>query len=275
MTDFSKITYDDLDWAELWHNARDIKGWSNKGAKEWDKKSESFAVRNRDSVFASLLLPHLPLGPETSVLDIGCGPGTLALPIAKHCKTVTALDFSAKMLQLLDQRAAEDNIKNIRTVQCAWEDDWQKARITAHDITIAARSMGVEDLQGAIDKLQRYSKKHIFIADRISPTPFDPEVFRALGRPFESGPDYIYTLNMLYSMGIHPETRIMQLESEVTFANLDDALTSYSWMIKELQADEERKLRAYVEGISRIDTDGSVTIKRDPPPRWVLIHWTK
>lgn len=275
MTDISKITYDDLDWPQLWKNAREIKGWSNKGAKEWDKKSESFALRTRDSVFSSLLLPHLPLDLETSVLDIGCGPGTLALPIAAHCQKVTALDFSAKMLRLLDQRAAEDNIQNIRTVQCAWEDDWEDASIEPHDITIAARSMGVEDLQGAIDKLQRYSKKHIFIADRISPTPFDPEAFHAVGRPFQSGPDYIYTLNMLYSMGIHPETRVMQLENELTFSSFDDAFASYSWMIKELNEDEERKLRVYVESISEIDADGSLKIRRDPPPRWVLIHWTK
>jgi SAM-dependent methyltransferase len=275
MTFNNKFVYDDLNWAELWKNAREIKGWSNKGAKEWDKKSESFALRNRDSVLASLLLPHLALDNDTSVLDIGCGPGTLALPLAAHCKKVTGVDFSVKMLDLLDQRATQDNIENIRTVQCAWEDDWSQFDIEPHDITIAARSMGVEDLEGAIDKLLRYSKKHIYIADRISPTPFDPEAFRAVGRPFQSGPDYIYTLNMLYSMGIHPDTTIMQLENKLTFANTEDALTSYSWMIKELSKDEEKKLIRYVESISETDKNGKVTIRRDPPPRWVLIHWEK
>jgi hypothetical protein len=179
------------------------------------------------------------------------------------------------MLDLLNERAAEDGIDNIQTVQCAWEDDWADSHIEPHDITIAARSMGVEDLKSAIKKLEQYSKKHIFIADRIAPTPFDPEAFRAVDRPFQSGPDYIYTLNMLYSMGIHPDTRIIRLERELVFADFEDAFHSYSWMIKDLSVDEEGKLKEYVESIAERNEDGSILIRRNPPPQWVLVHWLK
>lgn len=270
-----QLTYADLDWNQLWKNARSQKGWASKGAKEWDKKSDSFATRNINSPFASLLIPHLPLEPTTTVLDIGSGPGTLALPIARQCGAVTAIDFSPRMLELLDRRAGEQEIDNISTVRCAWEDNWQEHGITPHDIAIAARSMGVEDLQGAIEKLNAYANRYVFIADRISPTPFDPAAFHAVGRDFKSGPDYIYTLNMLYSMGIHANVSILELDRELHFGDLDQAMLSYSWMIKDLSADEEVRLRQHVRKTADFAENGSLVIRRDPPPRWALIWWQK
>ena len=269
------LTYEDLNWTELWTNARAARGWSSKSPEAWDKKSASFAARHRSSLFASLLIEHLPLESGYTVLDIGSGPGTLALPIAKQCKTVTALDFSRQMLTLLTEQAAADGIHNIRTVHCSWEDNWEKHNIVPHDVTIAARSLGVDDIESAIIKLQAYSRRHVCIADRISPTPMDQDAFKAVGREFKSGPDYIYTLNILYSMGIHPNVTILELENTLHFNTFDEALLSYNWMIKDMTEDEERLLKAYVEHKAHINEDGTITIHRDPPPKWALISWEK
>lgn len=273
MTDRHTITYDDLDWDRLWQNARQQKGWRSKGAASWDSRSASFASRNRNSAFASLLLSHLPLGPEMTVLDVGCGPGTLALPMARHCARVTAIDFSSEMLRLLDDQAKADGIDNIRTVRCAWEDDWDAFGIGVHDIALAARSLGVENLRSALTKLIRHGRKYVVIVDRILPTPFDPQAFAAIGRPLRSGPDYIYTLNMLYSMGIHPNTTVLQLEKEVTFGSLEEACAHYAWMFHELSHEEEDKLKNYIRHISSMASNGAITINRAHPPRWLLIWW--
>lgn len=275
MTDFDNYTYDDLDWNLLWQNARDRRGWSSKGPSEWDKKSASFASRNSDSPFTNLFLEQLPLTPETTVLDIGCGPGTLALPLARKVRSVTAVDFSPGMLELLNQRAQKEHLNNIKTLRCAWEDDWEQKDIGVHDITIASRSLNVKDISGAIDKLNRYAGRYVFIADRISPTPFDPELYRAVGRSFQSGPDYIYTLNILYTKNIHPNVTVIELDKEVHFANLDQAFLSYSWMIKDLTPKEETLVRGYLKQNARTEQDGSITITRHAPPRWAVIWWKK
>ncbi len=271
----SDLTYEDLDWIKLWKNARAARGWSSKSPEAWDKKSTSFAARHRRSLFASLLVEHLPLKSDSTVLDIGSGPGTLALPMAQKCRSVTALDFSSQMLTLLKEQASLDGINNIRTVHCSWEEDWERHDIAPHDITIAARSLGVDDVESAIRKLQTYSRRHICIADRVSPTPLDPEAFKAVGREFVSGPDYIYTLNILYSMGIHPNVNILELEDTLRFNTLDEALLSYNWMIKDINEDEAALLKAYVEHAAHVNTDGTITIHRDTPPRWALICWEK
>lgn len=50
---------------------------------------------------ASKMLSFIP--PDASVLDVGCGHGRMALPIAEAGHRVVATDVSAKMLELLDQ----------------------------------------------------------------------------------------------------------------------------------------------------------------------------
>ncbi len=271
----SALTYSDLDWDVLWQNARLQKSWSSKGAEEWDKRASSFTSRNQASPFVSLVLSHLPLDSSLTVLDVGAGPGTLALPIAAKVKSVTALDFSSGMLATLSQQAEEAGIDNIRTVHCGWEDDWASYDIVRHDIAIASRSLGVADLKGALHQLDRYSSQAVFIVDRISPAPFDPEAFQAVGRPFNPGPDYIYVLNILYGMGIHPHVQILSLDSTNRFADQAEALRSYSWMFKDLSAEEETRLHRYIADRSRDCDNGQICIERKVPPQWALIWWEK
>jgi len=275
MADIHNLTHASLDWKQLWQNARRQKGWASKGAEEWDKKAPSFAARNRTSPYIELLLSHLPLTMEVTVLDVGCGPGNLTLPLAQKVQSVTALDFSGKMLEILTKEARNRNINNISALQCAWEDDWNTLGILPHDIAIASRSLSVDDLPAAIAKLNAFAKHYVFISDRISPTPFAPEAFAAVGRPFNSGPDYIYTLNILYTMGIHPHVTILQLEPEFSYQDLEQAFLTYSWMIKDLTGDEEKKLRAFIAQQARPKTDGTIAIRRQTPPRWALIWWDK
>ncbi len=275
MSNSAPKTYEDIDWKSLRGNAMNRKGWKSKGPKEWDGKADSFAKRNRDSLYTSLFVSHLPLESSHTVLDIGSGPGTLAIPISTRVKSVTAIDFSGGMLDTLDKIAAEKQIKNITTIRCAWEDDWTDQGIKPHDIAIASRSMGVRDLAGALEKINRYGNKFVFISDRIGQTPFEESAFTALGRPFQPGPDYIYTLNTLYTLGIYPNVTILQLDRNTTYDNMAEAVNSYSWMFKGITPEETVLLEKYIS--SRIvATEGSkITVERDDPPRWALIWWGK
>ncbi|MBU4278699.1 MAG: class I SAM-dependent methyltransferase [Proteobacteria bacterium] len=55
---------------------------------------------------ADLLISHGLAGPGKTVLDVGCGPGTLTLPLAKAGSRVIALDWSRDMLDSLQDQAA-------------------------------------------------------------------------------------------------------------------------------------------------------------------------
>jgi SAM-dependent methyltransferase len=275
MTADRLATFSDLDWDQLWRNARSRKSWGSSSAADWDRKAASFASRNQSSPFVPLVLSHIPLTPSTTVLDVGCGSGTLALPIARQVRSVTAVDFSAGMLSALTEMATQADITNIRTIQASWEDDWSALGIGRHDIAIASRSLAVADLRAALQRLDDHASASVFIVDRIAPTPFDPAAFAAVGRPFEGGPDYIYVLNSLYSMGIHPDVAIVSLDREAEFADLDDAMDSYRWMIKNMSPEEESALRRYLARNSRPGEGGRIVVERGFTPRWACIRWDK
>lgn len=276
MTSSRPQTLFDIDWPLLRRNAMAKKGWQRKGPEEWDKKATSFSSRTKNNDYVDLFIDQLPLESSFTVLDIGSGPGTLALPIAKQVKKVTAIDFSSGMLEILNKHATEENIQNVTTLQCSWEDDWQKKEIHPHDIAIASRSVGVEDLEMALEKINMAAKRYVFISDRVGATPFEAEAFHFIGRKFESGPDYIYTLNILYSMGIYPNVTMLRPNPVTAYPSLETALDSYKWMFKDLSQKEEIALMEYVKkNIIRQGSDDSITVQRNSPVQWALIWWKK
>jgi ubiquinone/menaquinone biosynthesis C-methylase UbiE len=56
------------------------------------------------------------------ILDIGSGPGVLAIPLAEHGATVTAVDPSPAMLGLLRQKAEERGLSQIECRSGRWEE---------------------------------------------------------------------------------------------------------------------------------------------------------
>ncbi len=275
MSDTTPTTINDIDFKTLWKTARNKRAWSSKGAKDWNKKAASFAARNINGAYAKLFLSKLTLTEDETILDVGSGPGTLSIPLAARVKHVTAVDYSSGMLQTLNELASQREITNIRTIEAAWEDDWDKAGIEIHHTAIASRSLNVADLAGAITKLNHFASHRVYLVDRISPTPFDPDAYEAIGRQFDSGPDYIYTINILYQLGIHPNVEIIGLDPKTVYTDMNTVLDAYRWMLKDISKEEDNKLQNYLHTIAQKNNDGTLTIERRHPLQWALIWWTK
>jgi len=57
------------------------------------------------------------LSKEDSVLDLGCGEGSVTIPIAKKVAKLTAIDSSEKMLELLKEKCEKKEIANVDIIQ--------------------------------------------------------------------------------------------------------------------------------------------------------------
>lgn len=75
-----------------------------------------FTRTNRSAV----IIEHLDLQPGMAVLDMGCGPGRVAIPAAQKVGKqgkVVAVDIQAGMLRRAEEKAQEAEIGNIEFIQ--------------------------------------------------------------------------------------------------------------------------------------------------------------
>ncbi len=74
------------------------------------------------------------------VLDVGCGPGTLALPLSSKVRSVTALDEAEGMLEVLEREAGTRGIRNITLQGGPWRKFQKKGM---YDLVLASLSPAV------------------------------------------------------------------------------------------------------------------------------------
>ena len=121
------------------------------------------AAATRTRPTSAGFMAYMRLRPGESVLDVGCGSGALALPLARAGHDVVALDFSAGMLEVLRRRASEDGLRNVRTIHAGWDDDWRAAGVGGADVVIASRSLDVRDLRAALQKLDAFAGRRVCV----------------------------------------------------------------------------------------------------------------
>ncbi len=260
-----------LDWNEVWKELRARRTMAQLSASSWEKRSSKMR-RSADSdpftrTFLSLLQPR----PDWTVLDMGCGPGTLTLPLAALVSHVTAADFSQGMLDIVGEECRAGGIANVTTRKLAWEDDWQSAKIGRYDAVIASRSLVCDDLRDAVVKLDRAARHKVFICTIVGDGPFDRRVFNAIGRPLNAGPDYICNYNLLYQMGILARVDFIRQEPR-TYKNADEAFESMAWMVDDMTEAESRRLRAFVEEHAIPEGD-QWTTDYDRTIHWAVLSW--
>jgi ubiquinone/menaquinone biosynthesis C-methylase UbiE len=80
------------------------------------EKDNPFTKTNQ----AKSILEHLSLKSGMYVLDAGCGPGRLTIPIAKEIAPsgeITAMDLQLGMIQRVQEKATKENLSNIHYLQ--------------------------------------------------------------------------------------------------------------------------------------------------------------
>ena len=100
-----------LDWASYWAERLE-----DKVMKNWDEAAPGFYKRTHKEDYNTALFDKLILDKDDTVLDVGCGEGSVTVPLAKKVKKVIGIDSSPKMLEYLEKRAENNNINNIKTI---------------------------------------------------------------------------------------------------------------------------------------------------------------
>ena len=263
-----------IDWNEMWKRAKQTASWKDRWIEGWDGRASVFDKWVKADDYVEQFLSKIRVNASSTVLDIGCGPGNLTVSLAKRVKSVTAMDISREMLKQVSEKASKEGLSNIKCVNKGWEDVVIGEDVEVCDVVIASRSLIWFDLKEALSKIDRVSRHLVYLTRVVSSGPFDDMVYRAVGREYKPGPDYIYVYNLLYQMGIYADVMVFECRSRMCYPNLDKALEDWRWKIGKLKPDEEERLRVYlVEQLE--EKNGIFEFETESMWKWALIWWEK
>ena len=251
------IDVNQIDWNEVWkvkkqrmlstpHYLDSEAFWSRKKSVDrlYSTKSGQSLVR------VSTQLEALPIYPGTRVLDIGSGPGTLAIPLAKAGCEVTAVEPSEAMVALLEDNRAYEKAGEIRIIRSRWEDIHASELAPPYDLVIASFSLSMLDIWENVKKMNDLAGGSVYLFWFLTP-PVWARVMHDLwervhGSIFHFGPtaDCLYQVllqNNIYANLVpepSPHTHI--------YSTIDDAVEDFMNRMNCIGKREESVIRKYL-----------------------------
>ncbi len=263
----------EVKWSKFWEYK--LKEKEDRG-KNWDKAAESFHKRAKKDDYQQLLFSKLILDENDTLLDLGCGEGSITLPLSKKVKKITAIDSSPKMLELLNQRAETQKIENVKTILKPLEDITYD-EIGSYDIVLASRSLnGIIPIEKTLKTINKIANKYVFI------TLFGPENWKIegefneyIGHENKHFPGHNYIFNILFNMGIYANVERLNIKTYREYDSIEEAMDNGKFRLDLLDTDEKNKLREYLEKILIKDSETGKLYNKKDKADWILIWWEK
>ncbi|KAA9002552.1 methyltransferase domain-containing protein [Affinibrenneria salicis] len=262
---------DEINFADLYQQQLKLAERTEKTPEHWDQRAEKMAAScaSPQDTYLPQLLTKMDLSGADTLLDMGCGPGSVCLALADRLQRVYGVDYSSGMLQLAARRAQEQGIDNATLIRRAWEDEWDD--LPQCDIAVASRSTLVADLRQAMLKLNQKARLRVYTTHTVSPSFMDVHIQRAIGRPVVELPNYIYAVNVLYQMGIRAKVDFIRGPNcQGDNATFERLVENVRWSMGELSDDERQRLFDYYR--QRRNSDRSLV---SPTRDWALVYWDR
>ena len=261
---------EDIDWNEVWKSQMQRNRDSSPArdcSRIWESRESALrfwnmSQENRNRVDKTIWSTDIT--PDSRVLDIGAGPGTLAVPFAQKVAHVTAVEPAEGMVSVLKEKMAEYGVKNIDVVQKRWEDvDVKEDLKPPYDVVIASFSLGMQDIRSAIEKMMQASSRYVYLYHFAGPTSWDlqwKELWSKLhAKEYQPGPKSDVLYNVLYQMGIYPHVRTFRLQHNQRYRSLEEALKALKPQAQIETAEQTAILQEYLQHALK-DENGSLVL---------------
>jgi SAM-dependent methyltransferase len=214
----------------------------------------------------------IPAG--SRVLDIGAGPGTYAVPLALQGCSVTAVEPSPVMRDLLKTRMKKEKVKNITIIPARWEDVELAALGETFDAVIASFSLTMMDMGGALAKMHACCRGTVHLFWFLTPPAWakvNEDLWPYLhGGCFPGEPTADWLWQILYEMGICAGIRPEPYAMVSRYRNLDEAMEEFRLRLNCTTPTQEETVRNYFQTVLKQDGDGFVL---GPGTRSAHIWW--
>lgn len=222
------------DWGQEWRELQTARRAADDAA-HWDERSKTYRKADSPSPYIDSFLKLADIRPHETVLDMGCGSGALAVPLAAKHHEVIAADFSSGMLERTREECEAAGVTGVKTIQMSWADDWMAHGVgpKSVDVALASRSIATNDLEGALMKLTATARRRCCIT---LPTGSSPRVneraLTAIGLQSLLGRDHVYAFMILTNAGLRPTVEYIMSERVDTYATPAEALGALTDMVR-------------------------------------------
>jgi len=228
--------------SQFWGNKKKIHTVYTKGDTGHEEKTN-----------ARLAAMNIPDG--SRVLDIGAGPGTFAIPLAKKSCHVTVVEPSPVMREMLKTRMKKEKVNNIAVIPMRWEDVEPDELDDPFDAVIASFSLTMMDMGKALAKMHASCRGTVHLFWFLT-SPSWAQVNRDLwpfihGGNFPGEPTADWLWQILYEMDIYAS---IQPESHVSvsrYANMDEAVEEFRQRLNCTTPAQEEIVRNYLNSVLR------------------------
>lgn len=268
------VTEQAANLARCWQDG--IKHATFKGSSQdfWDNWAKSLPAKTAGSNYVEEVLARMKLLNTDSVLDVGAGTGAMAIPIAERVHTLTALDQSPYMLEVIREKASKRGLKNIATISINWAEVQIGRDIEAHDVVLVSRSLPSQgDIISSLRSIDKAAKRSCYITWKAdSRDALEEEICDRLGIQYRPFPDHQLLYNLLCSMGIRADVDIFRITGQSVYHSIDDAFTQIIRSHSFQNEDEKQAIKNMLT--EKLEySKGLYSQKKNN--LWALIHWNK
>ena len=271
----NKIIIEDeneIDWDELWTRKMDKKG--DRG-KDWSKAAVKYSERASKDNYTEQLISKMILSKEDTVLDVGCGEGSVTIPLSEEVSRITAIDATEKMLEILNEKIEEEGINNIETIKDD-VNDVSLEKYGKYDVVLASRVVnGIKSPKKVFSNLNEIADKYVFIT-LFGPNNWklEKDFFKYINKEYTGAPSYTILINLLAEMEIYANVVNLDVGPVRTYKTIEEAIDNGKWNLAKFSEEEQKLLPEYLESVLDKNDEGLLTNPEDKPD-WVLVWWKK
>ncbi len=220
-------------------------------------------------------IASMNIPPGSTVLDIGAGPGTLAVPLACAGCRLTTIEPSVPMGKAMEQYRQHMQAPEIPEIRKRWENVTPK-EAGLHDYVIASRSLMFGNLRENMLKMDGAAKKgvHIYwyLTSKSSSWGLE-DLWQSLhGKPYYSATNAAVLWNALNQLGIYANINLKTETNGHLYSTVSDMQEDYYGRLSASEPWQKEIVNAYLENTIE-KTDAGIRV----PSTSYLAHiwWEK